>query len=109
VAVDNKDFVNDVLHHFRAAGESTSATVPLKGPDREVAVTRYTYDDSQSSLSVNFYQRDKTQVAVVYRVKKGELAGEAKAIDMSLLTLGVDADAARLRGAYQQLNSKPKR
>jgi hypothetical protein len=108
-ATDRKDFAKEVMQLFPAAGEPHPENVTLRSPQRQMTISRYIYDDTASSLSINFYQRGKTQVAVVYRVTRGGLTPQSskpselsKAIELSMLTLGLDEEVVSLRTEYDK-------
>jgi hypothetical protein len=106
VAGDRKEYASDVLQLFPKAGEVKKETVTIKGAEGDFPVTRYTYDDNRSTLSVNLSARGGTHVAVVYRVSPGGLVKAAQAIDMSLATLGVGPGADALRRQYREEHKK---
>jgi hypothetical protein len=109
VGTGRKEFAKDVLKLFPSSGKATSETVTLQAAGREIVVSRHTYDDAQSSLSVNFVKRGDTELAIIYRVEKGELARHAAAIDMSLGTVAVDAEASRMRREYDKTHQKSRK
>jgi hypothetical protein len=105
---DRKDFRKEVLNLFPASGEiRPSETKKIPGPESELIFERNTFDDSKSTLSINFCQRSGFQVAVVFRVKKGGMALNSRAIDLSLETLGVGSEVSAQRARYEKTHRTP--
>ena len=113
VTRDQKDFPKEVLQLFPPVGEVRNENITLSTIERQIPLSRYTFDDGQTTLSVNIFQEGKRQVAVVYRVKRGGLSPQnvksselRKTIDLSLQTLGVDVEAAKMRAAFDKFHKK---
>ena len=114
LATDQKEFVKEVLQLFPPVGDVRTENVSLHNSERQITLSRSTLDDnSQTTLSINFLQQGKTQVVVVFRVKRGGFAPKngkpnelSKAVDLSLLSLGVDTEALKLRADFDKFHKK---
>jgi hypothetical protein len=102
-ASDSKDFANDVTRNFQATEAVTPRTQQVQPPGRPPLTFQVLeFDDPQFSYSVNIYQRNQTQVAIVFQLVKGRREAARKVIDLSLSSLAVDDEAGLARQEYNR-------
>jgi len=96
------EFAAGVLRTFPGSGKGERRT--LRAEDllgRPLLILDcYDFKAGDRSYSVNFYQSGKTQVAVVYQMVPDKREGARRALTLSLESLGVDAEARKLRLAH---------
>jgi hypothetical protein len=103
--VELKDFATEVLNLFPAAKVDRPAYERKANSPGRPPFSYQTYeieDKAGNHLSINFVMGTKTFVAIVYKIEKGKKASVDKAIQLSLETLAVDADAEPARIKYRK-------
>ncbi|MFO0927198.1 MAG: hypothetical protein U0736_09180 [Gemmataceae bacterium] len=103
----DRDFAQNVLRCFSATGGTASRTNSVQAPGRAEPVTFQTteFEDGQYFYSVNVWRGSKQQVAVAYWVLREQKAAARRALDLSLRTFAMDADATAARQLYQRAAS----
>jgi hypothetical protein len=101
-AGDQKDFAAEVLRCVNPSGKAASRTREVRHPLRQTATTFETteFEDDQYFYTVNVWRGAKNQIAVVYWVFKDRRAGASKAVDLSLESFAVDAEASRQQKSW---------
>jgi hypothetical protein len=96
--LNDKDFEKNVLAAFTATSQSTSRNRPITPPGRPALnYTTVEFEDATYAYSVNFLKGSTNQVAIVFWVARASKNLAIRAIDVSLATCGIDADANALR------------
>jgi len=118
---DNQpDFIKKVYTQFgTSAKNETTETIPRspslmmgtgtgKNTNQDIVIKRQpdrARDESNAILSFNFYERDRLQVAVVFKLDKDNGTKADEAIKFSLATLGVGFEqTGQLTTAYNKRN-----
>lgn len=103
-ALRDRDFANNVLRCFSATGGVAPRSNPVQVPGRAEPIHFQTteFEDGQYFYSVNVWRGTKQQVAVAYWVRREQKAAARRALDVSLKTFAMDADAQAARLQYQR-------
>jgi hypothetical protein len=94
-------------------------SVPIPFRDEVLSFDITTFDDAASTYAICIYKKENVQVAIVFHLEKTKgvvlfTEGETKAselvakMQLSLESLGVDADAVKLRRAFNTRSQKPR-
>jgi hypothetical protein len=115
VVGEQKDYLNTVCSQFTATwSKEEVVTLPrsptlLAGAPKaapQVIELRRKTGEGQSYYSVNVYNHDGIQVAVVYEVEKGAETKSVPAIKASLATLAEGGEAGAFTKEYTKTNRK---
>jgi hypothetical protein len=78
---------------------SRTLSVPGRG---QLTLESVDYDADPNTYSIHLLRTANSQVVVVYWIDKASRASAARALNLSLETLGLDGDAGRLRDQFSK-------
>jgi hypothetical protein len=100
---DNKDFVNEVLQVLGAPATTALRPRTLSVPGRApINLDSGEYESDAIIYSIHLAKAGNTQVVVVYWIDKAGRSGAARALNLSLETLGLNEEAVRLREQFNK-------
>lgn len=100
VAGEQKELLNDVLGLYHQTSEPKRGKRQVRPPGREaMTFTTSEFESGELFYSVNLHRSEKQQVVIVYCLPKSQKSVGAKAIELSLESFALGAQADRLRAA----------
>lgn len=97
---DDKEFLASVERLYGRSGDVLKRPTPFKYAGRSFEATEF--EDGQTFHSINHFQGPDGQVAIVYSVPVAQKAAAQKAIELSLRSFAMGADANRQRNLMGQ-------